>query len=62
LKNRAGKAGKVLNGVSFNNGTCRISTDNVEEYDGLLAIKQKKDKDSTDFAKIVMEKMNQKKS
>lgn len=33
LKNRAGKAGKVLNGVSFNNGTCRISTDNVEEYE-----------------------------
>lgn len=62
LKNRAGKAGKVLNGVSFNNGTCRISTDNVEEYDGLFAIKQKKEKDNTDFAREVMEKMNPKKT
>ena len=62
LKNRAGKAGKVLNGVSFNNGTCRISTDNVEEYDGLFAIKQKKEKDNTYFAREVMEKMNPKKT
>lgn len=32
LKNRAGKSGEVWNGVDFNNGTCRISTDNVDEY------------------------------
>lgn len=31
LKNRAGKAGKVFNNVEFNNGTCRISTDNIDE-------------------------------
>ena len=31
LKNRAGKSGKVFNNVEFNNGTCRISTDNVDE-------------------------------
>lgn len=62
LKNRAGQAGSIFNGVSFNNGTCRISTDNVEEFDGLLAIKQKKEKDTTDFAKEIMEKMNPKKT
>ena len=32
LKNRAGSSGKVINGVEFNNGTCTISTDNVEEF------------------------------
>lgn len=37
LKNRAGKSGKVFNNVEFNNGTCRISTDNVEEFDDMIA-------------------------
>lgn len=32
LKNRAGKSGKVWNGVDYDNGTCRISTDNVAEF------------------------------
>ena len=36
LKNRAGKSGKVFNNVEFNNGTCRISTDNVDEFDGMI--------------------------
>lgn len=31
LKNRAGSSGRVLDGVIFNNGTCTISTDNVED-------------------------------
>ena len=42
LKNRAGKSGKVFNNVEFNNGTCRISTDNVEELDSLFELQQKK--------------------
>ena len=54
LKNRAGQAGKVLNGVSFNNGTCRISTDNVEEYNSMFAMKEKKNQDITDAAKELM--------
>lgn len=33
LKNRAGKSGKIFNNVDFNNGTCRISTDNCDDYD-----------------------------
>ena len=36
LKNRAGKSGKVFNNVEFNNGTCRISTDNVDEFDNMI--------------------------
>ena len=46
LKNRAGKSGKVFNNVEFNNGTCRISTDNVDELDSLFELKQK-EKDAT---------------
>ena len=37
LKNRAGKAGKTFYGVEFNNGTCRISTDHVDEYERAIA-------------------------
>ena len=42
LKNRAGKSGKVFNNVEFNNGTCRISADNVDELDSLFELQQKK--------------------
>jgi hypothetical protein len=45
LKNRAGKSGKVFDNVEFNNGTCRISTDNVNEMDSLLEVKKKKEDD-----------------
>lgn len=43
LKNRAGKSGKIFNNVEFNNGTCRISTDNVDELDSLFELKQKQE-------------------
>jgi len=42
LKNRAGKSGIHLVGVDFNNGTCRISTDNIEEIDSVFQERQKK--------------------
>jgi replicative DNA helicase len=45
LKNRAGKSGKVFNNVDFNNGTCRISTDNVDEYDSMYEVKKKNNED-----------------
>ena len=35
LKNRSGKSGKIFNNVYFDNGTCTISCDDVEEYDDL---------------------------
>lgn len=40
LKNRAGGAGKVFNNVEFNNGTCRISTDDADEFDTMLDFKK----------------------
>lgn len=55
LKNRAGNSGRVLNGVDFNNGTCRISTDSVDEYENLLAVKNKRKEDNTALAKEVFE-------
>jgi hypothetical protein len=53
LKNRAGKSGKVLNGVDFNNGTCRISTDSVDEYDNMFEVKKKEQEDSMALANKV---------
>ena len=40
LKNRSGKSGKIFNNVKFNNGTCTISCDEVEEYDDGLVWKE----------------------
>jgi replicative DNA helicase len=45
LKNRAGKSGKVFNNVDFNNGTCRISTDNVDEFESMYEVSKKKSED-----------------
>jgi hypothetical protein len=45
LKNRAGKSGKVFNNVEFNNGTCRISTDNVDEFDNMIAYNKNQQKE-----------------
>ena len=41
LKNRAGGSGQVFNNVDFNNGTCRITTDHVEEHDSLFDAKER---------------------
>lgn len=54
LKNRAGQAGKVLNNVSFNNGTCRISTDDAEEFNSMFAFDKKKEQDSVEAAKMLL--------
>jgi hypothetical protein len=45
LKNRAGSSGKVINGALFNNGTCTISTDDVEEFDNSIDFGKKREKD-----------------
>ena len=55
LKNRAGKSGKVFQNVDFNNGTCRISTDNVDELDSLYAANKKRDDDLLKIQKKMME-------
>lgn len=55
LKNRAGKSGKVFQNVDFNNGTCRISTDHVDELDSLYAANKKRDDDLLKIQKKMME-------
>jgi hypothetical protein len=37
LKNRSGKSGKIFNNVYFDNGTCTISCDEVQEFNDDLA-------------------------
>ena len=62
LKNRAGQAGKVFDNVEFNNGTCRISTDNVDEIDSLGTFGKKKDESSADLQSKLFEKCVNKKA
>ena len=59
LKNRAGKSGKVFNNVEFNNGTCRISTDNVDEIDSLYAAKEKRSDDLLKVQGNIMQMMKE---
>lgn len=54
LKNRAGKSGKVLQNVEFNNGTCRINTDNVDELDSMYEAKEKLSKELQSIQKDIM--------
>lgn len=44
LKNRAGSSGRVIDGAIFNNGTCTISTDNVEEFDTTIEFGKHREK------------------
>lgn len=50
LKNRAGKAGKVFDGIEFNNGTCRISCDNASVVDSISQWDKEKQVKKQDFA------------
>lgn len=53
LKNRAGGSGKIFTNVDFNNGTCIISTEGVDELDSLYAMKKKKQDDQAELTKNV---------
>ena len=57
LKNRAGKSGKVFNNVEFNNGTCRISTDNVDELDSIHELKTKQKEEQLKTQAEIMKQM-----
>lgn len=59
LKNRAGGSGKVFNNVEFNNGTCRISTDNIDEFDNMLDFKKKNQEDMTKMASEIFKRSRQ---
>jgi hypothetical protein len=60
LKNRAGKAGKVFNNVEFNNGTCIISTDNVDEYDNMIVFNKSRQENNEDLMKKILERRQNK--
>lgn len=62
LKNRAGKSGKVLNNVDFNNGTCTISTDSIDEFDNMLAYKQSKQKEELELQREIFKKIKSSKT
>jgi hypothetical protein len=49
LKNRSGKSGKIFDNVSFNNGTCTIYCEEVEEYDDKLVWEEHNIKKEEDF-------------
>lgn len=53
LKNRAGKSGRIFNNVEFNNGTCRISTDNVDELDSIFELEKKRDDSRVNMAREI---------
>jgi KaiC/GvpD/RAD55 family RecA-like ATPase len=57
LKNRAGKSGKVFQNVDFNNGTCRISTDNVDEFESLHQRNEMKNELQLATQKEIMQQM-----
>ena len=57
LKNRAGKSGKVFNNVGFNNGTCRITTEDVDECESLFEVREKNKEANFELAKSVMKSM-----
>ena len=61
LKNRAGKSGKVFNDVDFNNGTCRISTDNVNELDNLQAVRKASEENTLEMQRRLKSMIDEKK-
>jgi replicative DNA helicase len=65
LKNRAGSSGKVIEGVLFNNGTCTISTDNVQEYGNSVEFgkhrEEVKEREQDDLKKQIFLEMRKKK-
>jgi replicative DNA helicase len=58
LKNRAGQAGKVFENVDFNNGTCRISTDNAVEFSSMTRFNDNKDNKKFAQQKNLMKKFD----
>lgn len=60
LKNRAGKSGKVFNNVEFNNGTCRISTDHVDEFESMVSFNKNKVKETADLQAAIFKQMAKK--
>lgn len=59
LKNRSGCSGKIWNNVYFNNGTCIINMDNVDEFDSMLTFDNNKQEDLAKSAKNLLKAYKQ---
>jgi len=63
LKNRSGKSGKIFNNVKFNNGTCTISCDEIEEFDSSLLYEEESQQRKSDqrvkLVRTIAEKKDQ---
>lgn len=56
LKQRGGKAGIVLNGVKFNNGTCTIECDEVVNFDSALTYNEYAAQEEADIEQRMIQK------
>lgn len=60
LKNRAGCSGKIWNNVYFNNGTCIINTDDVDEFDNMLVFGNNHEEDVKKMQKDLLRELKNK--
>lgn len=56
LKNRSGKSGRVMEGIYFNNGTCRITCENARTMDGMGEYHAEQEKKQKDLTKDLLNK------
>ena len=55
LKNRAGKSGAVFHDVNFNNGTCKISTENADVVESMYEENENREKSKNELIKKLIE-------
>jgi len=62
LKNRAGCSGKIFNNAYFNNGTCTVNMDDVDEFENMVKFDQVREEDIRKIQKELLKqaKKNQK--
>lgn len=60
LKNRSGCSGAVFQGADFNNGTCTVSTDNVDEFASRCDFNESRQETLQDIQKKILEGMKRK--
>lgn len=58
MKNRAGIAGLVWTNVDFDNGTCIISMDNVDDGQDMFEYKKQKEKEEMDLQTAIFKTIN----
>lgn len=61
LKNRAGQSGKIFSNVYMNNGTCRISSEDAQEYSTIASFDDHKDQARINAQKEIVAQMKARK-